>query len=125
VAGVTDRAQLARARRVCNDRVLGGWMRAGVTIVDPITTWIDVDVRLAADVEIGPGTQLEGDTAVAAGARIGPGCLLAGTTVARNATVTHSVCRSARIGAGAVVGPFAHLGPGSVVPGSEECRAGE
>jgi bifunctional UDP-N-acetylglucosamine pyrophosphorylase/glucosamine-1-phosphate N-acetyltransferase len=125
VAGVNDRAQLARARRVCNDRVLGGWMRAGVTIVDPITTWIDVDVRLAADVEIGPGTQLEGDTAVAAGARIGPGCLLAGTTVARNATVTHSVCRSARIGAGAVVGPFAHLGPGSVVPGSEECRAGE
>ena len=51
--------------------------------------------------------------------------LEAGTTVAGNATVTHSVCWSARIGAGAVVGPFAHLGPGSEVPGSEECRAGE
>jgi bifunctional UDP-N-acetylglucosamine pyrophosphorylase/glucosamine-1-phosphate N-acetyltransferase len=125
VAGVNDRAQLARARRVCNDRVLRGWMLAGVTIVDPGSTWIDADVTLEADVEIGPGTQLEGRTAVAAGARIGPGCLLADTAVARNATVTHSVCRSARIGAGAVVGPFAHLGPGSEVPGSEECRSGE
>jgi len=119
LAGVNDRVQLARARRVYNDRVLNRWMLAGVTIVDPATTWIDADVTLAADVEIGPGTQLEGRTIVEAGARIGPGCLLADTSVARNATVTHSVCVSARIGAGAVVGPFAHLGPGSDVPGSE------
>jgi len=125
VAGVNDRVQLARARRAYNDRVLNRWMLAGVTIVDPATTWIDADVTLAADVEIGPGTQLEGRTAVEAGARIGPGCLLADTTVARNATVTYSVCVSARIGAGAVVGPFAHLGPGSEVPGGEEYRAGE
>lgn len=125
VAGVNDRVQLAQARRVCNDRVLNRWMLAGVTIVDPATTWIDVDVTLAADVEIGPGTQLEGHTVVEAGARIGPGCLLADTSVARNATVTHSVCVSARIGPGAVVGPFAHLGPDSEVAGSEECRAGE
>jgi bifunctional UDP-N-acetylglucosamine pyrophosphorylase / glucosamine-1-phosphate N-acetyltransferase len=119
VAGVNDRVQLAQARRVYNDRVLNRWMLAGVTIVDPATTWIDADVTLAADVEIGPGTQLEGRTVVEAGARIGPGCLLADTSVARNATVTHSVCVSARIGAGASVGPFAHLGPGSEVPGSE------
>jgi bifunctional UDP-N-acetylglucosamine pyrophosphorylase/glucosamine-1-phosphate N-acetyltransferase len=125
VAGVNDRVQLAQARRVYNDRVLNRWMLAGVTIVDPATTWIDADVTLAADVEIGPGTQLEGRTVVEAGARIGPGCLLADTSVARNATVTHSVCVSARIGPGAVVGPFAHQGPDSEVPGSEECRAGE
>ena len=125
VAGVNDRAQLAQARRVYNDRLLNRWMLAGVTIVDPATTWIDADVRLAADVEIGPGTQLEGRTVVETGARIGPGCQLASTSVAQNATVTHSVCVSARIGAGAVVGPFAHLGPGSEVPGSEEYRAGE
>ena len=74
--GVNDRVQLARARRAMNDRVLGRWMLAGVTIVDPATTWIDVGVTLAADVEIGPGTQLEGRTVVEAGARIGPGCLL-------------------------------------------------
>ena len=120
VEGVNDRLQLARARRLYNDRVLARWMLAGVTIVDPATTWIDADVTLEADVEIGPGTQLQGRTAVAAGARIGPGCLLADTIVAAGATVTHSVCRSARIGAGASVGPFARLRPGAeVMPGHD------
>ena len=123
VEGVNDRVQLARARRLYNDRVLGRWMLAGVTIVDPATTWIDADVTLEPDVEIGPGTQLAGRTVVEAGARIGPGCLLADTTVARNAAVTHSVCVSARIGAGASVGPFADLGPGSEVPDIEGARS--
>jgi bifunctional UDP-N-acetylglucosamine pyrophosphorylase / glucosamine-1-phosphate N-acetyltransferase len=119
VEGVNDRVQLAKARRLYNDRVLGHWMLAGVTIFDPATTWIDADVRLAADVEIGPGSQLQGRTTIEAGARIGPGCLLTDTVVAAGATVTHSVCVSARIGPGASVGPFADLGPGSEVPGNE------
>jgi bifunctional UDP-N-acetylglucosamine pyrophosphorylase/glucosamine-1-phosphate N-acetyltransferase len=119
VEGVNDRVQLAKARRLYNDRVLAGWMLAGVTIFDPATTWIDADVRLEADVEIGPGSQLQGRTTIKAGARVGPGCLLADTTVAWNATVTHSVCVSARIGPGAQVGPFADLRPGSEVPGNE------
>jgi bifunctional UDP-N-acetylglucosamine pyrophosphorylase/glucosamine-1-phosphate N-acetyltransferase len=119
VEGVNDRVQLARARRLYNDRVLARWMLAGVTIFDPATTWIDADVRLEADVEIGPGSQLQGRTTIEAGARIGPGCLLTDTAVAAGATVTHSVCVSARIGPGARVGPFADLGPGSQVPGSE------
>jgi bifunctional UDP-N-acetylglucosamine pyrophosphorylase / glucosamine-1-phosphate N-acetyltransferase len=123
VAGVNDRVQLARARRVYNQRVLSHWMLTGVTIVDPATTWIDADVTLEPDVEVGPGTQLTGRTVVQAGARVGPGCLLADTTVARNATVIYSVCTAARIGAGASVGPFAHLGPGSEAPGSEGARS--
>jgi bifunctional UDP-N-acetylglucosamine pyrophosphorylase/glucosamine-1-phosphate N-acetyltransferase len=123
VEGVNDRVQLARARRLYNDRVLERWMLAGVTIVDPATTWIDADVTLERDVEIGPGSQLRGRTVIEAGALIGPGCLLADTTVAANAAVTHSVCVSARIGAGASVGPFADLGPGSEVPGSEGAQS--
>lgn len=119
VEGVNDRVQLAKARRLYNDRVLARWMLAGVTIFDPATTWIDADVRLEADVEIGPGSQLQGRTTIEAGARIGPGCLLTDTTVAAGAIVTHSVCVSARIGPGARVGPFADLGPGSQLPGSE------
>jgi bifunctional UDP-N-acetylglucosamine pyrophosphorylase/glucosamine-1-phosphate N-acetyltransferase len=119
VEGVNDRVQLAKARRLYNDRVLAHWMLAGVTIFDPATTWIDADVRLEADVEIGPGSQLQGRTTIEAGARIGPGCLLTDTTVARNAAVTNSVCVSARIGPGASVGPFANLGPGSEVPGGK------
>jgi bifunctional UDP-N-acetylglucosamine pyrophosphorylase / glucosamine-1-phosphate N-acetyltransferase len=119
VLGVNDQAQLAWARRVLNERVLGRWMRAGVTIHDPGSTWIDVGVRLEPDTEIGPGTQLEGDTTIAAGARIGPGCLLRDTTVAAGATVIQSVCESATVGPGASVGPFAHLVPGTTLAEGE------
>jgi bifunctional UDP-N-acetylglucosamine pyrophosphorylase/glucosamine-1-phosphate N-acetyltransferase len=109
VQGVNDQAQLARARRVLNERLLTHWMAAGVTIVDPASTWIDVDVRLEPGVRIGPGTQLEGKTFVGAGASIGPGCLLRAVTVGEGATVVKSVCESTIIQPGARVGPFAHL----------------
>jgi bifunctional UDP-N-acetylglucosamine pyrophosphorylase/glucosamine-1-phosphate N-acetyltransferase len=115
VLGVNDQAQLARARHILNARLLGSWMGAGVTIVDPATTWIDTGVSLARDVEIGPGTQLEGRTAVGAGARVGPGSQLRDTAVGEGAIVIQSFCRGADIGAGAVVGPFAYLPPGSKV----------
>src|SRR5215470_12643589 len=113
VFGVNDRAQLAQARRTMNARLLEHWMRAGVTITDPLTTAIDADVVIGKDAEIGPGTQLEGTTVIEAGARVGPACLLRDTTVGAGATVTHAVCESAVIGAGAAVGPFVHLPPGT------------
>jgi bifunctional UDP-N-acetylglucosamine pyrophosphorylase / glucosamine-1-phosphate N-acetyltransferase len=119
VMGVNDQAQLAWARRVMNDRVLGHWMGAGVTVRDPATTWIDVGVKLERDIEIGPGTQLEGRTTVAAGARIGPACLLRDTTVGAGAQVIQSVCESAVIGPGVTVGPFAHLLPGTTLAAGE------
>jgi len=112
VLGVNDQAQLAWARRVLNERLLAAWMRAGVTIVDPASTWIDVGVRLEPGAKIGPGTQLEGSTTVAGTARVGPGCLLRDTSVAAGATVLNSVCESAAVGAGVTVGPFAHLSGG-------------
>jgi bifunctional UDP-N-acetylglucosamine pyrophosphorylase / glucosamine-1-phosphate N-acetyltransferase len=113
VFGVNDRAQLAQARRTLNARLLEHWMRAGVTITDPLTTAIDADVVIGKEAEIGPGTQLEGTTVIGAGARVGPGCLLRDTAVGAGATVTHAVCESAVIGAGAAVGPFVHLPPGT------------
>jgi bifunctional UDP-N-acetylglucosamine pyrophosphorylase / glucosamine-1-phosphate N-acetyltransferase len=109
VQGVNNQAQLARARRVLNERLLTRWMAAGVTILDPASTWIDVDVTLGPGVRIAPGTQLEGRTVVGAGARIGPGCQLRDTVVGAGATVLHSVCESAVIADGTTVGPFAHL----------------
>jgi bifunctional UDP-N-acetylglucosamine pyrophosphorylase / glucosamine-1-phosphate N-acetyltransferase len=122
IQGVNDRVQLARARRICNDRLLEHWMRAGVTIVDPATTWIDVDVTLEPDAEIGPSTQLEGGTAIGPGARVGPGCVLRDTKVGEGATVINAVCESAEIGPGASVGPFTYLRPGTKLgPGA---RAG-
>jgi len=124
VRGVNDRAQLAQARRILNGRILDGWMRAGVTIVDPLTTFIDAGVVLARDVEIGPGTQLEGTTVVEAGAYLGPGCHLRDCTVGRGAAVTHAVCVSAEIGPGATVEPFTYLPPGSKVEARSPGRRG-
>jgi bifunctional UDP-N-acetylglucosamine pyrophosphorylase/glucosamine-1-phosphate N-acetyltransferase len=112
ILGINDRVQLATARRALNDRILEHWMRAGVTIVDPPTTWVDATVTIGQDAEIGPQTQLEGSTTIADGARVGPGCLLQDTEVGEDAMVLHAVCRKSQIGPGATVGPFAYLRPG-------------
>lgn len=115
ILGVNNQAQLATARRVLNDRLLGSWMGTGVTIVDPASTWVDVGVVLEPGAHIGPATQLEGGTKVGAGARIGPGCLVRDSVIAARATVIQSVCEWAEVGPGAVVGPFAHLTAGDRV----------
>jgi bifunctional UDP-N-acetylglucosamine pyrophosphorylase / glucosamine-1-phosphate N-acetyltransferase len=111
IQGVNNQAQLARARRVLNERLLAHWMAAGVTIVDPASTWIDVDVRIEPGARISQSTQLEGRTTVGAAASIGPGCLLRDTAVGAGATVQQAVCEAAVIEPGSVVGPFAHLTP--------------
>ena len=113
VQGVNDRVQLAQVRRAYNSRLLETWMRAGVTIVDPAATWIDVDVTIGQDTEIGPCTQLEGRTTIGEGVTIGPGCLLRDTTVADRAALVHAVCVQAEIGPEATVGPYAYLRPGT------------
>ncbi|MDQ3627445.1 MAG: bifunctional UDP-N-acetylglucosamine diphosphorylase/glucosamine-1-phosphate N-acetyltransferase GlmU [Actinomycetota bacterium] len=113
--GVNDRLQLARLGAELNRRTLAHWMQAGVTVVDPATTWVDVGVRLAPDVTLLPGTQLHGDTLVASGAVIGPDTTLTDVTVEAGASVVRTHGSGARIGAGASVGPFAYLRPGTVL----------
>jgi bifunctional UDP-N-acetylglucosamine pyrophosphorylase/glucosamine-1-phosphate N-acetyltransferase len=115
ILGVNDQAQLARARRVLNDRLLGSWMGTGVTILDPASTWVDVGVILEPGAQIGPATQLEGGTTVGAGARVGPGCLVRDCVISAQATVIQSVCECAVVGPGATVGPYAHLTAGARV----------
>jgi bifunctional UDP-N-acetylglucosamine pyrophosphorylase/glucosamine-1-phosphate N-acetyltransferase len=111
--GVNDRAQLAAAGRVLRERINDAWMRAGVTIVDPASTWIDVDVQLEPDVTIEPDTRLHGRTTVAAGAVVGPASTLTDTAVGPGARVRHSYCDGAEIGPEANVGPFTYLRPGA------------
>ena len=91
------------------------WMLAGVTIVDPASTWVDVTVTIGRDAEIGPQAQLAGATVIGEGARIGPGCLLEDTTVGEDAVLLHAVCRQAQIGPRVTVGPFAYLRPGASI----------
>lgn len=111
--GVNDRAQLARLGRELNRRTTEHWMREGVTIIDPDTTWIDSAVTLAPDVTLQPGTQLLGATAVASGATIGPDTTLRNVEVGEGATVIRTHGSDAVVGAGAMVGPFSYLRPGT------------
>ena len=115
VEGVNDRVQLAVLRAELNRRIVEDWMLAGVTIVDPATTWIDVDVELARDVTLLPGTQLHGATVVEVGATIGPDTTLSDVHVGAGASVVRTHGESAVIGAGAIVGPFSYLRPGTVL----------
>ncbi|MDT0210908.1 bifunctional UDP-N-acetylglucosamine diphosphorylase/glucosamine-1-phosphate N-acetyltransferase GlmU [Curtobacterium sp. BRD11] len=115
VAGINDRAQLADAARELNARLVRRHQLAGVTVQDPATTWIDVDVTVEADAEILPGTQLVGATAIAAGAVVGPDTTLRDTEVGAGAVVNRVDATLAVIGDGATVGPFAYLRPGTVL----------
>ena len=115
VEGTNDRIQLSVLGAELNRRTLERWMLDGVTIVDPGTTWIDVDVELAQDVTILPGTQLHGTTTVGVGATIGPDTTLTDVQVGEGATVTRTQGSEAVVGAGATVGPFSFLRPGTVL----------
>ncbi|WP_113701991.1 bifunctional UDP-N-acetylglucosamine diphosphorylase/glucosamine-1-phosphate N-acetyltransferase GlmU [Nonomuraea lactucae] len=115
VEGVNDRVQLATARKALNQRVLERHMRAGVTVVDPASTWIDVGVEIEADAVVHPGTQLHGRTLVEAGAQVGPATTLTDTRVGAGAAVRNAVCDGAVVGPGASVGPYAYLRPGTVL----------
>jgi bifunctional UDP-N-acetylglucosamine pyrophosphorylase/glucosamine-1-phosphate N-acetyltransferase len=111
--GCNDRAELALLRGLLRDRVNGAWMRAGVTILDPTTTWIDVTATVGRDAVLDQNTQLEGLTTVAEGARVGPDTTLIDCTVGAGASVVRAHAVGAEIGPGASVGPYASLRPGT------------
>ena len=106
VEGVNTRAELAEAAAVLRERVNRELMLAGVTIVDPATTWIDRSCELEPDTTIHPFTVLRGRTKVARGAEVGP----------------HVVAVDSEIGSRALVGPFCYLRPGTVL--AADAKAG-
>jgi bifunctional UDP-N-acetylglucosamine pyrophosphorylase / glucosamine-1-phosphate N-acetyltransferase len=111
--GVNDRAQLADAATVLRRRLLEPLMAAGVTVVDPATTYVDVDVEVGQDTVLEPLTFLEAGTRVGARCRIGPNTRLTSCTVEDEAVITQAVAVGAHVGPGAQVGPFAYLRPGA------------
>ncbi|MFC7220465.1 bifunctional UDP-N-acetylglucosamine diphosphorylase/glucosamine-1-phosphate N-acetyltransferase GlmU [Streptomyces polyrhachis] len=115
ILGINNRVQLAQARALLNARLLEEAMLAGATIVDPSSTWVDVSVVFEPDSVVHPGTQLHGVTRLGAGAQVGPGCTLTDTSVGAEARVVNAVCVGAEVGAGASVGPYAYLRPGTVL----------
>jgi bifunctional UDP-N-acetylglucosamine pyrophosphorylase/glucosamine-1-phosphate N-acetyltransferase len=113
--GANDRAQLAALAAHLNRRTLDHWMREGVTVLDPATTWVDVTVSLERDVTLLPGVQLLGATVVAEDAVVGPDTTLRDVEVGRGARVVRTHGELAVVGAGADVGPFTYLRPGALV----------
>ncbi|MGH3472514.1 MAG: bifunctional UDP-N-acetylglucosamine diphosphorylase/glucosamine-1-phosphate N-acetyltransferase GlmU [Nocardioidaceae bacterium] len=113
--GVNDRVQLARLGAELNRRIVEGWMRAGVTVVDPATTWIDADVSLGTDVTIYPQTQIHGASTIGSDVSIGPDTTLTDVDIGDGACVVRTQGSLAVVGAGANVGPFAYLRPGTTL----------
>jgi bifunctional UDP-N-acetylglucosamine pyrophosphorylase/glucosamine-1-phosphate N-acetyltransferase len=113
VGGINDRVQLAETARHLNRMIVRGWQLAGVTILDPETTWIDLQATIAEDVELLPGTILSGPTVIGRSAIIGPDTSLDACEIGEGATVRRTDATLAVIGAWASVGPFAYLRPGT------------
>ena len=113
--GVNSRASLAAATRVMRERILGAHLANGVTFVDPVTAYVDVDVRIGPDTTILPVTSLEGSTRIGSGCTIGPATSIRDSVIGDEAEVTFSVVRGSRIGPRAAIGPYASLRPGTVI----------
>jgi bifunctional UDP-N-acetylglucosamine pyrophosphorylase/glucosamine-1-phosphate N-acetyltransferase len=113
--GINDRVQLAEVTAVAQRQIQMRHMLAGVTIINPAATVIDVDVEIAPDVVIAPFTSLHGQTTIATGATVGPGSTLTDAEVGEEATVLHSYIVGAVVGDRVSVGPFSYLRPGTVL----------
>jgi bifunctional UDP-N-acetylglucosamine pyrophosphorylase/glucosamine-1-phosphate N-acetyltransferase len=110
---VNDRLGLAEVRAVAQRRIHERHMLAGVTIVNPLATVIDIDVRIGADTEIAPFSSLHGTTTIGQGSVIGPQATLIDARVGDGATILHAYVRQAEVGDRVSVGPFAYLRPGT------------
>ena len=120
VMGINSRKDLAAAVRIVRGRINDAHLANGVTLMDPDSTYIDVDVRIGADTTIMPNTSLEGSTRIGGGCEIGPSTRIVDSRVEDGAMVTFAVVREARIGRDADVGPFVSIRPGTVLaPGAK------
>ena len=120
--GVNDRVELAAVTALAQARIHAAHQLAGVTIVDPASTLIEVGVEIGPDTTIEPSTFLRGATRIGAGCRIGPLTTVIDSELSDDVTVRHSHLEGARAAAGATVGPFAYLRPDAVL--GEGAKAG-
>ena len=113
--GVNNRADLAAVEAEARRRILQAHMLAGVTVVDPASTWIDAGVEIGADARIEPGTSLRGATEIGGGAVVGPLSTLIDSSVGAGSSVVHSYLVECEVLDGCSVGPFAYLRPGAAL----------
>jgi bifunctional UDP-N-acetylglucosamine pyrophosphorylase/glucosamine-1-phosphate N-acetyltransferase len=120
--GINDRVQLAEVRAIAQRRIHDAHGRAGVTIVDPGSTLIEVGVTIGQDTTIEPSSFLRGRTSIGAGCSVGPLTTLIDVTLRDDVKVPHSYLVSCEVRDGATVGPFAYLRPGTIL--RERSKAG-
>jgi bifunctional UDP-N-acetylglucosamine pyrophosphorylase / glucosamine-1-phosphate N-acetyltransferase len=114
--GVNSREELARMNAILRDKRNQAIMASGVTLIDPATTWIGADVAIGQDTVVHPNTYLEGATRIGANCEIHAGTRIVDSTLADNVIVQNCcVIRNSTVGAGATLGPFAHIRPDSVI----------
>ena len=115
--GINDRVDLAQVDAAARRRINEAWMRAGVTMIDPASTYVDADVGpIGKDTWLGPNVALRGKTSIGDGARVDVGCVLTDAQVADGVHVKpYSVLSESTFGTRAQIGPFTHCRPGSKI----------
>ena len=112
--GINTREELARMETIFRERINKQWMDAGVTLKDPATTYIDAEVTIGRDTVIGPNTQLCGKTAIGAKCRLDGNAFITDAQIGDEVHLRFSVVLAGcRVERGAIIGPFAHLRPGT------------
>jgi len=113
VAGINDRKQLGDVAAELNARIVAAWQLAGVTVVEPASTWIDITCQLGQDVILEPSTRLRGLTKIGSGSIIGPDTTITDSAIGEQVVVSRSQVSGAEIASNANVGPFAYIRPGT------------
>jgi bifunctional UDP-N-acetylglucosamine pyrophosphorylase/glucosamine-1-phosphate N-acetyltransferase len=113
--GVNDRVALAEAERIMRKRINEVHMRNGVTIIDPLTTYIGSDVEISQDTIIYPGTTITGKTVIGSDCVIGPNTEIKDCRVGDGTTIRHSTAHDSSIGSYVNIGPYAHIRPNSEI----------
>jgi bifunctional UDP-N-acetylglucosamine pyrophosphorylase/glucosamine-1-phosphate N-acetyltransferase len=118
--GINDRSQLAQAEWALRVRINEAHMRAGVSMRDPSTVYIDWGVTIGTDVQLDPGVLLKGATSIGDGSLIGPETTIVDSIIGANCSVRRSVVEQSTVEDGAFIGPYAHLRPGSHIGAGSE-----
>jgi len=119
--GINDRVQLAEANAIMRRRINEEHMRAGVTLLDPATTYIDAGVEIAPDCVLHPGVHLRGTTRLGANSVVEPGVIVTDCIIGEHAHLkAGSVMAESTLGPHCAIGPMAHLRPGTVLAGNNK-----
>jgi bifunctional UDP-N-acetylglucosamine pyrophosphorylase/glucosamine-1-phosphate N-acetyltransferase len=113
--GVNDRSQLSEAARLLRDRINHGHMERGVTMTDPATTYVDINVSIGRDTVLLPNTMIFGETVIGEDCEIGPCSELRDCTVGNSVLIRHSTANDSILEDGVTVGPFANLRPETIL----------